>query len=162
MTHEAAAERLRPIILAVRLRDRAEELHPRLAVVELVRVVHDVAHLVAQVPQDVGVIEALDVPDLLAVQRREIGVGKVERDADDDVAERHAPLRREVKARHDLDAGARKLRAKLVDDGLQPRTRDLEAEVADRRAEQVGLTKDLRRGHSRCISGERAGAVRLF
>ena len=46
-------------------------------------------------------VESFDVPDLLAVQRREIGVSEIERNADDDGAERHAPFRRQVKARHD-------------------------------------------------------------
>ena len=102
MADEPAAERLRPVLLAIRLRDRAEQLHPRFAVVEPVGVVHDVAHLVAQVAQDVGAVEPFDVPDLLAMQRREIGMSEIERNADDDGAERHAPFGRQVKTRHDL------------------------------------------------------------
>src|SRR5262245_31567437 len=101
VTHEPTAERLRPVFLAIRLRDRAEQLHPRLAVVESVGVIHDVPHLVTEIAKDVRAVESFDVPDLLAVQRREIGMGEVERNADDDGAEWHAPFGREVKAWHD-------------------------------------------------------------
>src|SRR5688572_6102746 len=101
MAHESTAERLWPVLLAIRLRNRAEQLHPRFAVVELVRVIHDMAHLVAQVAKDVRAVESLDVPDLLAMQSREIGMRQIERNADHDRAERHAPFGRQVKARHD-------------------------------------------------------------
>src|SRR6185503_1349631 len=116
---------------------------------ELVRVVDDVAHLVAQVAKDVRAVESFDVADLLAVQGREIGMRQIERNADDDRAERHAPFGRQVKAGHDAQSALRELPAKLVDDGLQPRARDLEAEVANRRTEEVRFTKTLRRGHGR-------------
>ncbi len=144
MTHEAAAERLRPVLLAVRLRDRAEQLHPRFEVVELVGVVDDVTHLVAQVPQDVGAIEAFDVADLFAMQLRELRSSEIERNADDDGAERHAPFGREVKARHELrDAAARELGAKLLDHGLQARAVDREAKITDRSAEEIGFAESL-------------------
>jgi hypothetical protein len=93
VAHEPPAERLRAIVLAVRLRDRAEQLHPVLVVVEPVGVVHDVTHLVAQIAEDVGAVEALDVPHLLAMQLGELGTSEIERNCDRDRAERHAPLR---------------------------------------------------------------------
>ena len=148
MANETAAERLRTVILAIRLRDGAEQLHPRFEVVELVGVVDDVTHLVAQIAKDVGVIETFDVADLLAVQGRQIGMSEIERNPDDDGAERHAPFGRQMKTRDDSrDAALRELGAELVDHGREPRALDHEAEVADRRAEQVGFVKNLRRGH---------------
>jgi hypothetical protein len=51
-----------------------------------------VAHLVAQVAQNVRPVKSFDVPDPLGVQRGEIGVGQVEGDGNGDRLERHAPF----------------------------------------------------------------------
>jgi hypothetical protein len=107
-----------------------------------------VTHLVAQIPQDVRVIETFDVTDALAVHGRQLGMSQVKRNTDDDGAEWHAPFRRQMKARHDFrDAAARELGAKLLDDRFQARAVDRQPEVTDRRAEQVAFAETLRGGH---------------
>ena len=71
--------------------------------------------------------EALDVADLLAVQLGQLGPGEVERDADGDGAERHAPLGRQIEVRRSLRMpAAGELRAELGDDRLEPRALDLQ------------------------------------
>src|SRR5690606_1654748 len=140
-------ERLWAVGLAVRLRDRAEELHPVLAVVELVGVVQDVPHLVPQVAQDVRAAEALDVADLLAVELGQLRPREIERDANRDGAERHAPFSREIEARRDLrDAACGELRAELLDDRSEPHAVDRVSEIAHRRAEEVRLAEAVRHG----------------
>src|SRR5690242_2722679 len=102
MTHVSPAERLRSIVLQVGLRDRAEELYPLFVVEQLVGIVDDVAHLVPQIAEDVGMAETLDVPDFLAVQFGQLGPRQVERNADDDRAERDAPFGGQVEARREM------------------------------------------------------------
>ena len=142
VAHVAAAERLGTVLLGVRLRDRAELLDPLLLVVEPVGVVDHVAHLVAEVAQDVGPVEPLDVADPLGVQCREVGPGQVEGNGDGDSLERHAPLGREVEpGPHPGHAGPAQIVPELLDDRLEGGTRDGEAEVPDRRGPEVGLVK---------------------
>ena len=95
-------------------------LHPLLVVVELVGVVHDVAHLVPQVAQDVVPVEALDVADLLAVQLRELGPREVERNGDRRPCRTARPTPSTGRsAASPRDAELRELRAKLLDDAAR-------------------------------------------
>ena len=71
-------------------------------------------HLVAEVAQDVGAVEALDMAHFLAVQFGELGPRQIERNADRDRAERDAPLGRQIERRRDLrETARRKLAAKF-------------------------------------------------
>lgn len=79
---EAAAKWLRSVVFDVGLGDRAEALDPGAVVVQAIRVVDHVAHLVAQIAEDVGGREALDVAGVLGVHRRQLGARQVERDGD--------------------------------------------------------------------------------
>src|SRR5262249_46900575 len=92
MPYETRAKRLGPIFLLVRLRDRAEVVYPLLGFVKLVRVVDDMAQLVAQIAEGVGAAPALGVAGELRVQARQLLPSQVERNRDGDRAEGDAPF----------------------------------------------------------------------
>ena len=142
VAHVAAAERLRPVLLRIGLGDRAELLDPLLLVVQPVGVVDDVPHLVPEVAQDVGPVEALHQAGPLHVQRGQVGTGEIEGDRDRHRLEGHAPLGGEIEAGvHPGEPGPVHLLLELLDDGLEGGPFDGEAEVPDRHGPEVGLLK---------------------
>jgi hypothetical protein len=90
-----AAEGLGLVVVTVGAAERPEQLAPLGRRVDPIGVVVGVAGLMAQVHHDLGV--GLEIVDL-ALDRREPGVGEVERDADDRVPGRTAPLICQVEA----------------------------------------------------------------
>ncbi len=133
------AERLRRVVVLIRLRDGTEQLDPLLRIVEPVGVVHDVAHLVAEIAQHVVPVEAFDHADPLAMELHQFGVGKVERDGDRDGLERHAPFRRQIEAGPEPDSARVQLAQKIGDDGLEPGPFDGESEIPDGSGPEVGF-----------------------
>jgi hypothetical protein len=93
-----AAEGLGTVFFEVGLGDGPELLDPFLLVIEPVRVIDHMAHLVAQVAEDIGPVESFHQADLLGVKRGEIGAGQVEGNGYRDSLEGNAPLTGEIKA----------------------------------------------------------------
>ncbi len=89
VAHEAPIEGHRLVAIAVGPIERPELLAPFRGLVEPVRVVEGVARLVPEVHPDLAGV--LDVVQLL-LEAREIGVGQIERDADDRLLIRASPL----------------------------------------------------------------------
>src|SRR5690606_5609435 len=149
--HVAPAERLRGILILIRLGDGAEELDPLLGVVEAVGVVDDMPHLVPQVAQDVLGVEALDQAHLVGVHRHELGAGQVERNGDRHRLERNSPLAREVEpGTEPPDPHPHQLLQEGLDHRLQPGPLDGEPQVPDRGGPEVGFLEGGLRGGQGC------------
>src|SRR6516164_602805 len=97
MTNKAAAKRFGAVVFFVRLSHRAEVLDPILVLIEPIRVIDDVAHLMPQVAQDVPRTQSFDIAGAPEVQRRQIRTREIKRDGNTYGTERYAPFGRKVK-----------------------------------------------------------------
>jgi hypothetical protein len=108
---------------------RTEEIAPLVRLVQLVRVVEGVSRLVAQVEHDFA--RVLEVVHFL-LEPGELGVGEVERDADDGLSRRASPFVRQVAERPELlEPLALELPVELLDKPFERRALQLQAELLD-------------------------------
>src|SRR5689334_19164489 len=99
MPNITSAKRFGTIVLFVRLGNGAEVLDPVLALVESIRVIDHVAHLMPQVAQDIPTAQALHVAGTLEMQRRQVRTREIKRNGDGYRTERYPPFGRKIKTR---------------------------------------------------------------
>ena len=157
--HVAAAERHRPVEVAIAPVERTEALAPLRGREQAIGVVERVPGLVPQVHHDLArVLEIVH----LAFEAGELGIREVERDPDHGLAVGAAPLVGEIAHRMKRpESLAVELAVELLDEALDRRALDSQAELADPPAEQVadlgrGL---LERAHGRHATGVTARAT---
>jgi hypothetical protein len=138
-------EGLRLEVLLVRLVVVAEQRSPGGSLVQPVGVVEAVPRLVAEVHEDLPL--RLHAASQLALDRLKRRVGEVERNADDRDPGRAPPLVAQVALRAQVEAPGAELLVELVDEPVEVRPRQLEAEVLDAGAEE-GLALRAQRGLS--------------
>ena len=152
VAHEAARERDRAVVVAVRAAERTEEIAPLRRLVQLVGIVEGVPRLVAEVHQDLALV--LEIVHRL-LEARELRIGEIERDPDHGLAGRTAPFVGQIAERAKfLQALAFELAVKLLNVPFEVRSFELEPELLD------GLGQDLldiRRGF---FKGLHAGAIK--
>jgi hypothetical protein len=133
--HEAAREGNRLVAVDVGPIERSEQVEPLLRLVELVRVVERVPRFVAEVRQDLALV--LEIVQG-ALERLQLGIGEIERDADDRLAVRAGPLVAQVAGGAEgLQALGRQLAVELLDVLLHHRALELEPELPDGAGEQL-------------------------
>jgi hypothetical protein len=131
--HEALGERDGLVALPVRPAKRPEELPPLRRFIEAIRVVEGVSRLVTEIHHDFPLV--FEVVHLL-LEAREFRVGEIERDADDRLAGRAAPLVREIAERAELpDPLPLQLPVESLDRPLERRAFELETQLLDRLGE---------------------------
>src|SRR5262249_44127947 len=116
--------------------------------------VEDVAHLVAQIAEDVRRSRALDETAAFGVQFRQVGAGQIEGNGDADRAEGNAPFGGKVELRLDpRETTLLQLALEVLQDLVQWRTDNGQTEVAQRRLPGIGLVNRKRAwGHRPLIA----------
>ena len=135
VAHELARERNRFVVVAVGTAERSEEVAPFFGLVERVGVVEGVAGFVAHVHHDLPRVFNVVHRRFEALQFR---IGEVERDSDDGLHVRAAPLIGEVApGAEPLESFGFQFLVELLDEALEGRAFQLQAELLNRLGEDL-------------------------
>src|SRR5688572_31962978 len=151
-----AAERNRPILVAVGTEERTEQPTPFRRGVEAIRVVEDMARLVAHVHHHLAIrLERIDS----LFELPELGIGEIKRDAEHGLLIGTAPLVGQVTDGPEfLEPATLELEVQLTDVALDRRALDPQAELADLHSEHAAdfRVERLELHHSSMLLGVRS------
>ncbi len=129
VANKFARERDGTVVVAIGAPKRAKQIAPLSQLMQLVRVIECVSGLMTHVHHDLArVFQIVHV----AFKPRQVRVGQIERNADDRLARRAAPLIGEITKRTELvDALRFQLAIKLLHESFQRRTLEFEPEFTN-------------------------------